>query len=443
VELARAGKARALNAADPLLEGDVHVYLDADVVLSRGALHALSEALAGQPAPRLASVRPLPLLPADRGARSYAEVWMRLPSVADEVVGLGCYAVNRAGRRRWSSMPEIIADDAFVRARFSPEERVLLGREHFVYAFPSGRDLVGVAARWREGNRELARRQAADDPRSSRRGAVLAVARQPATWRHLPAFAATTRAIRRRASEPKSWPRVRRPQSIQLPLEPRLTVAVVTSDKTPHVEECLRSLRGALTGLEATIVVVDSRSSETLPDNLSELFPAISLIRCDHGADLAATVNRSVATAAGDLVLLVGAEARIGAETIDPLLSVARRFPWAGLYGAQTHVHRRSLARPAAILARRTATAQRLAGAHTLDSPMTATRVRRTMTLYRSPLLLRGDVWSTVGGLTERPPSGDHCEDLCARARQRGFTPLQIETARSGASTLEPFEASR
>jgi hypothetical protein len=55
----------------------------------------------------------------------------------------------------------------------------------------------------------LARLHAGDDPRSSWHKALLAVARQPATWRHLPAFAVIALTVRGREGKPNSWPRAR------------------------------------------------------------------------------------------------------------------------------------------------------------------------------------------------------------------------------------------
>ena len=115
----------------------------------------------------MASPSPALLLPARRMARRYARVWAALPAVSGEVTGNGCYAVSRAGRRRWTSLPEIVADDAFVRARFAPSERSLVPDEHFVFAFPDGPGLVGVLVRWRAGNRELAHRRRRRRPASA------------------------------------------------------------------------------------------------------------------------------------------------------------------------------------------------------------------------------------------------------------------------------------
>ena len=376
LELPEPGKAGALNAADPLIDGETRVYLDADTALSGGALLALHRELAGT-GPRMASPLPLPLLPADRLARGYAEVWMRLPSVAGQVVGLGCYAVNRAGRERWSAMPRIVADDAFVRSRFAEGERRLIAGEQMVNAFPSGRALLGVLKRWRGGNRELARRRAAADPRASRQAALLSLAAQPSAWPHLPAFAAVSGAARLE-TRTRPWARApRQGPSEPLSLRPKLAATVVAGTSSNRLDRCLRSLEPIRATADVEVVVVDD--------------PAIA--------------GGSVAGDPAELVLLIEADVVPGPGAIELLLLVARRFPWAGIYGgreAPPPGSKRS-PRPEAI--------------------------RRVTALPGGLLVVGGRAWKALGGWAGWRPGADPGRELCARALRGGFSPLQVSPA--------------
>ncbi|MGZ8667686.1 MAG: glycosyltransferase [Solirubrobacterales bacterium] len=375
LELPEAGKAGALNAADPPLDGETRVYLDADTALSAGALLALHRELAGA-GPRLASPLPLPLLPADRLARSYAEVWMRLPSVAGQVVGLGCYAVNRAGRERWSAMPRIVADDAFVRSRFAAGERRLLEGEQMVNAFPSGRALLGVLRRWRDGNRELARLRAAADPRASRRSALLSLAAQPSAWPHLPAFAAVS-GTARLGGGTSPWARApRRGPRVPVSLRPKLAVTVVAGGRSSRLDRCLRSLEPILATAQAEVEVVEDP----------------------------ARAGGSVTGDPAELVLLIGADVVPGPGAIELLLLVARRFPWAGIYGGRE---------------------ARQPGGGRLPGPEA---IRRVAALPGGLLMVGGRAWKAVGGWDGRP-GADPGRQLCARALGGGFTPLQVSPA--------------
>ncbi len=368
IEIAEAGKARALNAADPLLQGGVHVFLDADTALSDGALRELHRVLASDRRPRMAAPLPLPLMPDSRIARSYAEVWMRLPSVADQVVGLGCYAVNSAGRGRWPQMPVLVADDAYVRSRFSAGERVLLRTEQMVYAFPSGGALLDVLSRWRGGNRELARLSPGADPRASSRAALRSLGSMPSVWRHLPAFAVVSAAVRLRG-RPTSWAKApRRARGTPLPLRPRLAVRVSPGSGSGRPQECLRSLRLALQGPSVEITVAED--------------------------------------AAAELFLLIGANVIAEPRAIALLLLVARRFPWAGIYGGQE---------------RRPGEGER---------PPMPPRIEPVMTMPGALLMVGAEAWARLmEPETEKPAQADPGPGLCARALRQGFTPLRVSAA--------------
>jgi hypothetical protein len=201
LELATASKPAALNAANEYLRGVPVVYLDADTVLVPGTLRALLAAMREAGGPVLVGPRPILVRPRDRMARGFAAVWSRLPSVEGDVVGSGCYAVNADGRRRWDDFPDVVADDAFVRSRFTRAERRLAGGAGLLLVLPAGRELVRVLARWRQGNAELADASpAAGGSRNAR--AILAA---PELWRHVPAFLGVQIASRLRPRE--NWAR--------------------------------------------------------------------------------------------------------------------------------------------------------------------------------------------------------------------------------------------
>jgi GT2 family glycosyltransferase len=398
LELADGGKARALNAADRLLagdiHGDIHVYLDADTVLSSGALAALHSALTDRPEALMGSPLPIPLLPAGRIARGYAEVWMELPSVASQVVGLGCYAVNRAGRERWSEMPDLVADDAFVRARFSAQERLLLGEECFIYEFPSGRDLLGVLARWREGNRELARLSAGEDPGARLGGALVTLAARPSLWRWFPSFALVSAAARLRRRGPRRWFKARRAPVGPPAAPPRLWVGLAARGR-PVEGRLLASLEEALAGVEHTLAVLED-SSTGPPRELGDR----------------------------DLVLIVEPDRPLDARALELLLLVARRFPQAGIYAAG--------APPADTAAR---------GGRPGGAVRPPPAIRDARAACGSLLLIGRAAWAALGGQgaaillpRERPA-------LLRLARRRGFRPLQLpagQPSRSGEPRSTP-----
>lgn len=353
---------------------------------------------------------------------------MQLPSVAGKVVGVGCYAVNRAGRLRWSSMPKVVADDAFVRARFSQEECFVLKREHFVYAFPSGADLLGVLSRWREGNRELATLHPKDDPSSSSRNALASLTLQRSLWKHLPAFALVSCAVRMRPKRSTSWFHARRRPASSLPLAPRVTVVVAARSGDRHIVECLASLTEALAGTQASIAVIDNGARGDADALIRARFPDVLLVGGASHGGLAAKVNDHLCAHPGDLVLTVGADTMLGARAIDLLILVARRFPWGGLYCGRS----RSAAAPTRVESTHAGTRRRgrwPARSKVDNAPLPTPVVQRTARLDGGLLLAHQAAWQALGGFREHRTHIECQIDLCERARKHGFEPMQVTAA--------------
>lgn len=154
MEKPTAGKYLALNCGDAAASGEIRIYLDADVVLSRTVFRQIASALAA-PAPRIATGTLSLVPPKSLATRMFARVWTQLPFFSEAAPCPGLYAVNAAGRARWEAFPDIISDDSFVRALFAPEERVQIAAEyHWPLAEGAGR-LVRVRRRQELGIREL------------------------------------------------------------------------------------------------------------------------------------------------------------------------------------------------------------------------------------------------------------------------------------------------
>lgn len=213
LELPSPGKCAAINAAEERLSASVRIYMDADVTLAPNAVRSMHTALSGGFSHLVA---PQICIECGRSwlTRSFFRAWSATPAVREGVIGAGVLAVSVDGRRRWERFPMIVADDAFVRMHFQPDERCVLQDTYFALRPPEGvRELIEVRSRWRRGGRELEQLQDVMLERASRN--VQSLMRQPRLWRDLPTYALVNALARmlarwRNQRGPDHWERSRR-----------------------------------------------------------------------------------------------------------------------------------------------------------------------------------------------------------------------------------------
>jgi glycosyltransferase involved in cell wall biosynthesis len=211
IERVEGGKPQALNAGDQAARGELRAYLDADVTVTPPLMAELVLALDHVPA-RYATGRATIPPAASRVTRAYARVWQRLPFALDPAPGHGLFAVNAAGRARWSDFPAIISDDTFARLHFATAERVGVTA---TYAWPMVEGfaaLVRVRRRQDAGVAEIAARfpdlmanEGAIHPGPSR--LLRLAAADPAGFA---IYAAVALAVRLRPAAAGGWQRGRR-----------------------------------------------------------------------------------------------------------------------------------------------------------------------------------------------------------------------------------------
>jgi glycosyltransferase involved in cell wall biosynthesis len=211
IELPEAGKPAALNAGDAATDVFPRIYLDADIELDAAGARALAAALdtpgvlAAAPRRRLATAgRPLLV-------RAYYAVNGRLPAYRGTLFGRGAIAVSSAGRARFDSFPDVVADDLFVDSRYLPGEKREVTGVSTVVATPwRTRDLLRRLHRLRAGNAAL--RASGVTARPARRASWLLDVVLPRPWL-LPAGAAyavlslAAAGLARRSGDRTGWGR--------------------------------------------------------------------------------------------------------------------------------------------------------------------------------------------------------------------------------------------
>ncbi|RLU01213.1 glycosyltransferase [Ketobacter sp.] len=155
IELPHAGKANALRAADASVRGNLIVYLDADIVVTKDTfpalLHPLIEGHADFVAARLVVDLSQSLGFALRVGRVWGDQLARRPDAF-----MCCTAINENGLKQRGPWPDVLADDDWARNRIDPSRRMIIEAAK-AYMTPPLNLLswVKVRARWICGTRQL------------------------------------------------------------------------------------------------------------------------------------------------------------------------------------------------------------------------------------------------------------------------------------------------
>ena len=157
IDLADAGKTRALRSGDEASAHGFRVYLDADVMVGRNLFRQLLAPLrngeADLTAPRLIA----DLTGCHGLAFSVARVWSDQLARRPDAF-MCCTAFSPAGIARRDVWPDLIADDDWARNRIEPQRRRIIESATAVISPP--RTVLGwlrVRSRWASGARELRR----------------------------------------------------------------------------------------------------------------------------------------------------------------------------------------------------------------------------------------------------------------------------------------------
>jgi glycosyltransferase involved in cell wall biosynthesis len=194
IEIAEASKTAALNAGDAVATAFPRLYIDADVLVTGQTVRALAHYLASIDSAHVASaVLKVDASASSWPARAYYSVWEHSEYLHAGHVGSGIYGMTEAGRSRFTTFPDVIADDRFVQLHFASIERgTLFGHEFTVRAPATLRAQIKRATRITLGNRELHAATGLRDEVTAGSGYRKLLARvmmRPKLWPALPVYA--------------------------------------------------------------------------------------------------------------------------------------------------------------------------------------------------------------------------------------------------------------
>lgn len=116
---------------------------------------------------------------------------------------------------------------------------------------------------------------------------------------------------------------------------PRLSVVIVNFNTREQTLDCIRSVRAsAPAGTE--VIVVDNGSSDGSVTAIAGDSPGVIIDPTGENLGFARGVNRGVAQATGDYVLLLNSDATVLTGSLEALVTFARQHPHYGVYGGRT-----------------------------------------------------------------------------------------------------------
>jgi glycosyltransferase involved in cell wall biosynthesis len=200
-ELPQPSKVAALNEGDRLATRFPRLYVDADIEMGIEATRAVIALLASGGALCAAPLPDYDCSLSSRAVGRYYEIWRQLPYFNEDPMGCGVYGLSEAGRARFDTFPELIADDEFVLEQFDRTERKSLSDHTFrVHPPLDARTLTRTRTRAYRGNRQLAQSGLSRFPPAAGAQRGLArLARHPGNWSGIGSYVSITMVAKLRA----------------------------------------------------------------------------------------------------------------------------------------------------------------------------------------------------------------------------------------------------
>ena len=185
-----ASKTYAFNLGDQFSRFFPRIYVDADIVITAGAIRALAARLERGDVLAVAPTPDIDTTGCSWPVRLYFSIRHRLPSSRQGFGGSGVYALSEAGHTRFAQFPDVIADDTFVRLQFKLEERETLTSARSTVFRAAVRQWIAVRLVPTLGTFELARRfpELRANMGETNNRALIQLFKQPRLWPGLAIF---------------------------------------------------------------------------------------------------------------------------------------------------------------------------------------------------------------------------------------------------------------
>lgn len=115
----------------------------------------------------------------------------------------------------------------------------------------------------------------------------------------------------------------------------KLSIVIVNYNVKYFLEQCLYSVRTAITGLDAEVWVVDNHSTDGSIEYLRPRFPEVNFIENQDNPGFAKANNQAIRMSSGEYVLLLNPDTVVGEESLRSLCYFMDEHPEAGGIGVK------------------------------------------------------------------------------------------------------------
>ena len=209
-----------------------------------------------------------------------------------------------------------------------------------------------------------------------------------------------------------------------------MSAVIVLWNSKATIEECLKCLGEEFDEIgrkDTELLVVDNASTDTSIDSVSRGYPAARILRNQRNLGFGAAVNRAVAQARGDLVLILNPDAFLQLHSLVRLVDTLKADPHTGIVGPALR-NREGI--PDRSGFREPTWWSELLDLFHLSRLFSVSGAARDVArdgcrsvemLEGSCLLVRKDIFQTLGGFDESFFMYSEEWDLCVRARTAGW----------------------
>lgn len=215
-----------------------------------------------------------------------------------------------------------------------------------------------------------------------------------------------------------------------------LTVIVVSYNTRDLTLAALQTLFATTRDTPFRVVVLDNASADGSADAVAAAFPQVDLIRSPQNLGFARANNVAAETAKSEFLLLLNPDTECHAGAVDNLMSFAKTYPQAGIWGGRTVFPDGSLnigsswqrITPWSLLCLAVGLTAAFPRSDLFNTEARGAwkrdTVREVDIVSGCFFLIRRDLWDRLGGFDLRYFMYGEEADLCLRARALGCRPM-------------------